>query len=104
MPDSPHPRALSVTEPSGAGVRFARGMRAGNWLFVSGLLPDDVSTSDSTGYSYVINLIGDKKQYFATATPAVYGKSGKLSFLLKLDGKGISHVTSKDNGGKMMNK
>ena len=69
-------------------------------LITAGLLPEDIKTSDSTGYAYVISLAGDKKQYFATATPAVYGKSGKLSFLLQSDGKGIPHVTSKDNGGK----
>jgi hypothetical protein len=73
-------------------------------LIAAGLLPEDVTTSESTGYEYAINLAADKKGYFATATPAVYGKSGKLSFLLKLDGKGISHVTSKDTGGKPMGK
>ncbi len=73
-------------------------------LITDGLLPGDVTTSDSTGYNYVLVLAGDKKQYFATATPAVYGTSGKLSFLLQRDGKGISHVTSKDNGGKPLRK
>ena len=73
-------------------------------LVTDGLLPDDIKTSDSTGYNYTIELIGDKHQYFATATPAVYGKSGKLSFLLQLDAKGISHLTSKDIGGKVLNK
>jgi len=73
------------------------------WI-ASGLLPDDIKTSESTGYNYVINLAADKKQYFATATPATYGKSGKMSYILKLDGKGISRVTSADNGGKVMTK
>ena len=73
-------------------------------LISAGLLPPDVATSASTGYNYVINLAGDKRSYTATATPAEYGKSGKISFLLKLDGKGISHVTSKDNGGKPLTK
>ncbi|MEO7538940.1 MAG: hypothetical protein ABIV21_02855 [Pyrinomonadaceae bacterium] len=73
-------------------------------LIGGGLLPGDVMTSESTGYVYAINAATDKKQYFATATPATYGKSGKLSFLLQLDNKGISHVTSKDNGGRAMRK
>ena len=73
-------------------------------LITSGLLPDDVRTSESTGYNFVITLLPGNKQYFATATPAEYGKSGKLSFLLKLDNKGLSHVTSKDNGGKPLPK
>ncbi len=69
-----------------------------------GLLPDDVLTSESTGYNFAVTVMPGKKQYFATATPAEYGKSGKLSFLLQLDAKGLSHVTSKDNGGKPMRK
>ncbi len=73
-------------------------------LISEGFLPEDVRTSESTGYNYVVNLASDKKKYFATATPAVYGRSGKLSFLLSLDAKGISHVTSKDNGGKPISK
>ena len=73
-------------------------------LIGAGLLPDDVKTSTSTGYNFAVTLMSDKKQYFANATPAAYGKSGRLSFLLQLDGKGISHVTSKDNGGKVMRK
>ena len=73
-------------------------------LIVAGLLPDDIKTSESTGYNYAINVAPDKKKFHATATPAVYGKSGKLSFLLQLDNKGIGHVTSKDNGGKVVNK
>lgn len=73
-------------------------------LIGGGLLPDDVLSSESTGYNYSLNLASDKRKYTATATPAAYGKSGKLSFSLQLDGKGISHVTSKDNGGKPMSK
>jgi hypothetical protein len=69
-------------------------------LVAGGLLPPDVTTSASTGYNFAIELSGDKRRYSATATPAEYGKSGRTSFLLKLDGKGISHVTSKDNRGK----
>ena len=73
-------------------------------LIAAGLLPDDIKTSESTGYDYVINVTADKKQYFATATPAVYGKSGKLSFLLQPDATGISRSTSKDMGGKVLRK
>jgi len=73
-------------------------------LVAAGLLPEDIKSSESTGYTYVINVAGDKKQFFATATPAIYGKSGKLSFLLQPDNKGISRATSKDNGGKPLRK
>jgi hypothetical protein len=69
-------------------------------LVKGGLLPEDAMTSDSTGYNYVIHLSSQKKRYSATATPAAYGKTGRLSFLLLQDEKGISRVTSSDNGGK----
>lgn len=71
-------------------------------LIGAGLLPDDVKTSDSTGYNYAIALAGDKQIWTATATPAVYGKSGRLSFLLKSDGKSTPRISSKDNGGKAL--
>lgn len=73
-------------------------------LIAAGLLPEDIKTSESTGYDYEIKLASDKKKYSATATPAVYNKSGKTSFLLQLDAKGIPHVSSKDNGGKPLPK
>lgn len=69
-------------------------------LVAGGLLPPDVTTSVSTGYDFRIELAGDKRSYSATATPAEYGKSGRTSFLLKPDRKGISRVMSRDNGGK----
>lgn len=75
-----------------------------NVLISAGLLPADIKTSESTGYIYAINLATDKKQYFATAIPAAYGKSGILSYILQLDNKGISRVSSKDNGGKAMSR
>lgn len=71
-------------------------------LVAAGLLPDDVKSSESTGYNYVVDLAGDKKRYSATATPAAYKKSGIRSFLLTLDPKGISIVTSRDNGGRAL--
>ncbi len=69
-------------------------------LISAGLLPPDITTSESTGYKFTLDLASDKKKYSASAIPAVYGKSGKISYLLKPDGNGISRVTSKDNGGK----
>ena len=73
-------------------------------LIDAGLLPDDIQTSVSTGYNYTIIVGADKIKYIATATPAVYGKSGKMSYILHLDSKGISRVTSKDTGGKPLSK
>lgn len=71
-------------------------------LIESGFLPPDVRSSASTGYDYVLKLSPDKKTYTASATPAAYGKSGKLSFWVELDAKGTPHLDSKDTGGKPM--
>ena len=64
------------------------------------LLPDDVRSADSTGYRYEVKVADDKKRYTATATPAEYGKSGRLSFVFDSDGRHIPKIVSKDNGGK----
>jgi len=73
-------------------------------LVTAGLLPADIKTSASTGYNYDVTVAPDKRSYSATAFPAEYGKTGKLSFLVQLDAKGASHLTSKDNGGKPLQK
>lgn len=70
-------------------------------LISGGLLPDDIKTSESTGYNFAIDLAGDKKKYSATATPAEYKKSGVQSFLIVLDAKGRPAISAKDNGGKV---
>lgn len=69
-------------------------------LISVGFLPDDIQSSASTGYSYSVELTADKKHFSAAALPAVYGKSGRLSFKLSQDEKDVSHVTSGDHGGK----
>ena len=69
-------------------------------LVEAGFLPPDVQSSVSTGYNFALRLTSDKKKYTAYATPAEYGKTGKLSFWVELDGKGSPHLDSKDNGGK----
>ncbi|MBS1795156.1 MAG: hypothetical protein JSS81_14955 [Acidobacteria bacterium] len=73
-------------------------------LVQAGLLPDDALTADSTGYNYRVNLTDGRKKYFATADPAVYGKTGKLSFLLELDAKNGTRLSTKDNGGQPLKK
>jgi len=69
-------------------------------LIESGFLPPDILSSESTGYIYSVKVSPDKMKYSAYAAPAEYGKSGKLSFWVELDGKGTPHLDSKDNGGK----
>lgn len=68
------------------------------------LLPADIRSSESTGYNFAVNLSSDGKSYVATATPAVYGKTGKLSFVVDGDGKKIPKVISKDTGGLALKK
>jgi hypothetical protein len=75
-----------------------------NQLVAAELLPDDVKTSASTGYNYAVTLTPDKQIWIAHATPAEYGKSGKLSFFLTSDGKSTPRISSKDNGGKPLEK
>jgi len=67
-------------------------------LIAAGLLPDDAQTADSTGYRYSVTLAADKKSYSSKAEPAVYGKTGKLTFTVSLNEKRQPHLSSKDNG------
>ena len=75
-----------------------------NALVGAGYLPEDVKTAESTGYDYSVKLSDDKKLYTASATPAEYGKSGRLSFVLRSDGRSMPKISSKDNGGKPLEK
>jgi len=61
-------------------------------------LPDDAQTADSTGYRYSVTLAADKKSYSSKAAPAAYGKTGKLTFTVKLNEKRQPHLSSTDNG------
>ena len=71
-----------------------------NALINAQFLPDDIRTSESTGYVYTVNLSSDRKKYSATAVPAVYGKTGRLSFKVELDSGSQAHLTSRDEGAK----
>ena len=73
-------------------------------LVGAGFLPEDVKTAESTGYNYSVKLSEDKKVYTASATPAEYGRSGRLSFVLQSDGRSTPKISSKDNGGKPLEK
>ena len=64
-------------------------------LITAGLLPKDLETTESTGYSFHVLRAPDGKSWYATAEPAQYGRTGKLSFYLDAAG-----VKSGDSGGK----
>lgn len=64
-------------------------------LIAGGLLPKDLEGTESTGYRFQVNKSADGKTWYATAEPAQYGKTGRLSFYLDASG-----VRSGDTGGK----
>ena len=64
-------------------------------LIAVGAIPKDLETPDSTGYVFHINRSTDSKTWWATAEPAQYGRTGKLSFYVDAAG-----VKSGDTGGK----
>ena len=69
-------------------------------LVEQGLLPADAASAETTGYNYSVALGADRKNYVAAATPAVYGKTGKLSFRAEFDGVNNPRLTARDNGGE----
>ncbi len=66
-------------------------------LISAGLIPKDLETTESTGYRFRITTSPDRKSWSASAEPADYGRSGKLSFYLDPAG-----VRSADVGGKAL--
>lgn len=71
-------------------------------LVGSKFLPEDIQTPETTGYTYKIYLASDKKSFTATAEPAVYGKTGKLSFWFEVNGGKASSLHNQDNNGKRL--
>ncbi len=71
-------------------------------LIENNLLPDDVQSADSTGYKYALVLSADKKQYTVTAEPAVYGRTGKLSYLLNVESGKKPVLKQEDKQGKSL--
>ena len=66
-------------------------------LIGAGLVPKDIEGIASTGYRFRVNVSPDRKTWHATAEPAQYGRTGKLSFFLDKSG-----VRSGDVGGKTL--
>jgi len=64
-------------------------------LITAGLVPKDIEGVESTGYRFQINKSPDGKGWSASAEPAQYGRSGRLSFALDSAG-----IRSGDMGGK----
>jgi hypothetical protein len=66
-------------------------------LIQSGLVPKDLESTESTGYRFHISLASGAKAYTAGAEPAIYGRSGKLSFYMDSGG-----IKSADLHGKQL--
>ena len=64
-------------------------------LIAAGLIPKDLEGVESTGYHFQVVRAADAKSWYATAEPAQYGRTGRLSFYLDASG-----VRSGDAGGK----
>jgi hypothetical protein len=64
-------------------------------LVAAGVIPKDIENPESTGYRFNVVRSADGKSWYATAEPAQYGRSGRLSFYLDATG-----VRSADNNGK----
>lgn len=64
-------------------------------LIKAGLVPKDLEATESTGYRFRVLLSPDGKSWTATAEPAQYGRTGRLSFQMDQSG-----LRSGDVGGK----
>jgi len=88
-----------LTRISLAQVVYAQGHNGqfGNMaeLITSGLVPKDLEGAETTGYRFQVVRATDGKSWYATAEPAQYGRSGRLSFYLDASG-----VRSGDAAGK----
>ncbi|HUF05458.1 MAG TPA: hypothetical protein VMM38_14960 [Aridibacter sp.] len=67
-----------------------------------GYVPADALSDESTGYNYKIALAFDRSTYTAHATPAVYGKTGRLSFASRIRKGKDPELVSKDVKGKIL--
>ena len=64
-------------------------------LIAAGFIPKDIEGPETTGYRFQVVRAADGKSWYATAEPAQYGHTGRLSFYLDASG-----VRSGDAGGK----
>jgi hypothetical protein len=49
-------------------------------LIKLGGVPKDMDDGEAGGYRFTLTVSEDKKSFLASATPAIYGKTGRLSF------------------------
>lgn len=71
-------------------------------LINNSLVSPDVQNTDLSGYKFNIVLSFDSKNYYATAEPVIYGRTGKMSFLAESVNSESVKLSRKDNGGKSL--
>jgi hypothetical protein len=69
-----------------------------NALVDAGFVPKDILGTETTGYHFTVSTGEGAKSYVAHAEPAVYGRTGRLSFYLDASG-----IQRKDTNGKPLN-
>lgn len=71
-------------------------------LVEKGYVPKDALGSITTGYKYDIALSEGNTLFTSLATPAEYGKTGKLSFAYRITRDKQPELIAKDAGGKSL--
>lgn len=51
-----------------------------------GGVPKDIEDGEASGYRFALTVSADEKSFFATASPAAYGKTGRVSFHADING------------------
>jgi len=64
-------------------------------LILAGLIPKDLERTETTSYRFRITVSSDGKSWTASAEPAQYGRTGRLSFLLDQSGVRNGDVAGK---------
>jgi len=64
-------------------------------LILAGLIPKDLEGTETTGYRFRITVSADGKSWTASAEPAQYGRTGRLSFFIDQSGVRNGDVAGK---------
>lgn len=98
--DTHHSEAQSMLQRISVGQLVYSKQHNGQYgdmqaLIAAGLIPKDLESTESTGYRFHITLGADAKSFTAGAEPALYNRTGRLSFFMDQTG-----IKSADTGGK----
>ena len=65
--------------------KFAKNASLAELIRMGGV-PKDIEDGETSGYKFTLTVSADAKSFFATASPVIYGKTGKLSFYTDING------------------